>query len=84
MTFKLFIAPLLAACAATLAIAASPAAFAQEPNCTNSGGATVCQSPGNSSEFAAPPAGTGANSQNGSYGPAGDTPPVGGGGAGAR
>src|SRR5690349_16276594 len=67
------------------AIAFAPAALAQQPNqCTDVGTVTVCDP-----SFGPPPpkgAGgrgpSGANNQNGAYGPSGDAPPVGGGGQG--
>jgi hypothetical protein len=82
MSKKLWsIAPCLAAGAAAFALAAGPTAFAEGPaDCSASAMSTVCQSPGNSNEVAIPqnvqPGGDGG--QNGSYGPSGDTPPVGG------
>ena len=73
------VAPALAA--AVLAVA--PAASAAPEQCTNAPQATVCQAPGNSDVTVNPPqtgaggTGSGANEQNGDYGPSGDTPPVG-------
>jgi len=71
----------LAACIAGAAIAFAPGASAQQPSdCTTVDTATVCNSnvpppPPNGSEGRGP---SGANNQNGAYGPAGDAPPVGG------
>jgi hypothetical protein len=76
--------PLLATGAAALAIALGAPASAAPEQCTNSAETTVCQQPGSSDITARPPqdagggqTGGGANEQNGSYGPAGDLPPVG-------
>jgi hypothetical protein len=83
MPLKLWSIAPLAGCTAAAAIALSPAAFAQEPNsCIDQAGVTVCQTPGNSNETVTPPQTGGGNQipnngQNGSYGPSGDTPPVG-------
>ena len=86
MSLKLIkTAPIVSACAAAAAIAFGPTAFAEEPNqCTDASGAIVCEEPGNASVMAPPPAvggqsggGNAANEQNGPYGPAGVTPPVG-------
>jgi hypothetical protein len=71
------------AAAAALALApAAPAAPAPDPNgCTVVGPATVCDpSIGPAIGGAGAGMATGAHSQNGSYGPSGDAPPVGGGG----
>ena len=44
---KKYVTPLLAAAAATVAIAAAPTAFAADhQSCNGSGSGTVCQSPG--------------------------------------
>ncbi len=80
MSFKFAtITPVLAMCAAAGAIALGAPASADPGSCTNSGTATVCESPGSASIVAQPPAATegGAIDQNGMYGPAGDVPPVG-------
>jgi hypothetical protein len=75
--------PLLATGAAAVAIALGPPASAAPGQCTSSPETTVCQQPGNSDVTAKPPQdasaqdGRGAGGQNGSYGPAGDYPPVG-------
>jgi hypothetical protein len=78
--------PLLAACGAATAIALGAPASATPDQCTPSGGATVCEQPGNTNVVTNPPQGAGgqaggvgggANVQNGNYGPAGDLPPVG-------
>lgn len=72
--------PLLATGAAAVAIAFGPPASAAPGQCTTSPETTVCQQPGNSDVTAKPPQdadGRGAVGQNGSYGPAGDYPPVG-------
>jgi len=75
--------PLLATGAAAVAIALGPPASAGPEQCTNSPETTVCQQPGNDDVTAKPPQdasdqdGRGAGAQNGSYGPAGDYPPVG-------
>jgi hypothetical protein len=82
MSTKLWsIAAGLAAGAAGIAIAAGPVAYAEGPgDCVNSTTSVVCQSPGNSDEVAIPQGVQPGNDggQNGSYGPSGDTPPVGG------
>jgi hypothetical protein len=70
----------VAVCAAGAGIALAPAALADEANgCVVVGQATVCDP---SIGPAAIGVGSGRPaSQNGSYGPAGDAPPVGGGGS---
>ena len=58
MSMKLtkYITPLLAAAAATVAIAAAPTAFAADhQSCNGSSSRTVCQSPGNVKITAPPP-----------------------------
>ena len=53
---KKYITPLLAAAAATVAIAAAPTAFAADhQSCNGSSSGTVCQSPGNVKFKASPP-----------------------------
>ena len=53
---KKYVTPLLAAAAATVAIAAAPTAFAADhQSCNGSGSGTVCQSPGNVQIKASPP-----------------------------
>ncbi|WP_163738837.1 hypothetical protein [Mycolicibacterium madagascariense] len=81
--------PFVAAACAAAAIALGPVASAEPDQCSSTGLSTQCEQPGNSSLFASP-GGTGeqgggmtggagnANDQNGSYGPSGDQPPVGG------
>lgn len=85
---SLRITPALAAAAAAIAVLSAPLAGAEpQQECTISGTATVCETPGNAGIFATPPEGntqTGggmgpnASAQNGTYGPNGDLPPVGG------
>ena len=55
MKTRNFIAPLLVAGASALAIAVAPLAQAEQ-TCTESGQASVCQSPGNAQVSATPPA----------------------------
>ena len=57
MRIKLnYIAPLLAAGAAAVAIAAAPSAAAADPqSCTQTGSESICQSPGNVQLNDAPP-----------------------------
>ena len=77
---KISAASLLAAGAAVSTIAFGPPAWADD--CNDSIDEVVCESPGNDQEVATPPAISGGEmdgDQNGPYGPAGDTPPVGGG-----
>jgi len=53
---KKYVTPLLAAAAATVAIAAAPTAFAADhQSCNGSSSGTVCQSPGNVKFKASPP-----------------------------
>ncbi|BBZ27584.1 hypothetical protein MMAD_18790 [Mycolicibacterium madagascariense] len=71
-----------AAAAATVAITplvAAPMAAADDSNCAVDNTATVCQSDGSAAIVATPPQ-VGDGAQNGPYGPAGDTAPVGGNG----
>lgn len=90
MSFAILrITPGIAAAAAAIAVLSAPLAGAQpQQECTDNGSATVCETPGNSAIFATPPEGNtqgggsggpNANNQNGSYGPNGNLPPVGGG-----
>lgn len=72
--------PTLAAAAAALSIGFATAPASAEPaqDCTGVSAGQVCA---NTSESATPPVPAGgfgaANDQNGSYGPSGNTPPVG-------
>ena len=64
-----------------IALAASPAAVASPGGCQPSDTVTVCEEPGSAAIAAVPadetgPA-SGSETQNGPYGPAGATPPVG-------
>lgn len=70
---------LIAACAVGAGVAFGPAAAAEPTDpCQNSGSATVCETPGNTNVITDTPANpNGPGPQNGSYGPSGDTPPVG-------
>jgi hypothetical protein len=81
--FIMSVAPALAAGAAAAVFAVAPPASAEPEQCANATDSTVCESPGNSNITVNPPqtgaggVGGGANEQNGSYGPSGNTPPVG-------
>ena len=80
--------PAFVAVAAAVTLLSAPLAAADpQQQCTDNGAATVCETPGNTEIFAPAPGdngqtggGSGPNAadQNGSYGPNGDTPPVGG------
>jgi hypothetical protein len=65
------IAPLLAVGAAAVAIAAAPSAVAAPnvPPCSDGGGSTQCQSPGNVQIYTAPRAMPPTNPTNSTYGP---------------
>jgi hypothetical protein len=69
VSVRIFIAPLLAAGVAAVAIAVAPSASAapNEPPCTDMGGSTQCQSTGNVQIYAAPHAVPG--TANSTYGP---------------
>ena len=64
-----------------ISLAASPAALADPAECQPTGTVTVCEETGSAAIAAVPGeesgAGGGSGTQNGPYGPAGATPPVG-------
>lgn len=64
---------------AVIALSASPSAVAEPDVCQPSGTVTVCQGPDSAEVDAAPGEQDqlGSETQNGPYGPAGSTPPVG-------
>ncbi|KHO21918.1 hypothetical protein [Mycolicibacterium setense] len=72
---------ILAAGVAAGAVALGPTAAAEQPPCTKTPTATVCQSPGSANVVVSPPAqapgSNGQTPQNGPYGPSGENPPVG-------
>lgn len=68
---------LVASVAIGAGIAFGPAASA-EPPCDDTGGAVVCETPGDNSVITDTPGNpNGQGPQNGEYGPSGDTPPLG-------
>jgi hypothetical protein len=60
-----------------IALATSPAAIADPAECQPTGTVTVCEETGSAAIAAVPGEETGSGTQNGPYGPAGATPPVG-------
>jgi hypothetical protein len=60
-----------------IALAASPAAVANPAECQPTDTVTVCEETGSAAIAAVPGEQTGSGTQNGPYGPAGATPPVG-------
>ena len=74
----LTIMPVITTCAAAVVISFAPNALADNNDCVDTGGATVCGRGdiGDSSIVVDDPS-QGVGGQNGMYGPAGDSPPVG-------